>query len=199
MGEKHSAALKDIRQLDDREIAETRERAALAETRAAEAKVAQAKVELQLELVRKRQAPRELNRSIFMAALKDQAKSVAEILYLPEDTEAQHLALEMATAMSHSGWNLEKGPRPLSSKHILSEFQNAPNDQVEIVHSLPLLSLAGGGPGISLVLQAIPAHDGTSPSKSLIDALIKCGFGVSTRSDKGLSGDVVRVIIGPKP
>jgi hypothetical protein len=130
------------------ETARAKESAARSNERAAEA-------ELKLEQLRNQIAPRHLDRTKFIDALKGQPSAPVEVMYITEDAEAFEFAQQIRQALEAAGWQVTKyGPIPRDLK---------------IANSLPSTAMAVGGQpsGVTIVVHDLSPDEQDAVSRKM--------------------------------
>jgi len=186
--------------LTDRQIsARQAARMASAARDAAMANERAAKAELELAQLRKRQDPRQLNTSAFIAALNRTPKCDVEILYQPDDPEAHQLAMQIFMGVV-SGWQpanpLKSWPRPIPASAVAPHLRELPP---KLLQGLPPMSRIALSPfGISIIAKKSPTED-HAPRTALKGAFRAGGIGFARSSNSDMPDDLLLIVVGPKP
>ena len=132
-------------------IADANARTAEAGQRAAQADQKAAEAELTLEQLRRQVGPRQINRNIFLNALKDQPKAPTEVLFLKDDPDSFFLAQQIWQMLRDAEWDVTP-PAPVQ-----------PSD---LYPTSPTVMSAGGQPsGVTIVAHFVSVEEGEAMSK----------------------------------
>lgn len=163
-------------------------------------------VEAQLSLrerIERQERPRWAYIGKLAGFLKGKPKGTVEIIYAPEDKEAQALAMGLEMELSAgAGWRISRQFRPFSaddSSQILPRYSTPAMKSLY----LPLLTRVGGtDKGLSMIISPEDAYEALPKEGTAVHALlfglIGCGFEVYEEIDDRLPHDNVRIVVGPK-
>jgi hypothetical protein len=151
-----------------------------------------------------RQFNRRLDSAKFVKLLSGKPKARAEVLYNPNDLEAWDFALDIyqwlgkgpSKTDTGAGWKVSP-PKPIPANivGIGNTLSNAP--------PAVRCGASGSQSGISFIAKDVSSQDSPlgSLSKALTLSIMPTSRGTSWMSteDKALSGDLIIVVVGPKP
>ena len=174
-----------------KDLALTNERAATLENSAAQAK-------LELEHIKKKVGPRQLNREAFLKALENQPKLPIQILYLRDDPDSFEFAQQIEGVLKEAKWEVQsRNPIPTPSTP----------------RSEPTTMSVGGQPtGVTVSAHSLSEEEINAgmnrtlgkPWKKTPWTVLVFAFEQSMGESKASSHDsvpagVLRVVVGPRP
>ncbi len=166
------------------------------EKETAVARERQAGAERLLAEVSKRMGPRLLNIPVFREAMKGKPKGKCEIVYWPNDSEAQEYSLQFLRWLGAgidgdgAGWEV-LDPKPMAKDLRL------PNLPMEVQLGSSMIHLEASG--ISLIIPSTYKGDDTTAVGALVTALMKSGISFAYRVEPSFPKDAVTIVVGPKP
>jgi len=186
---------RDLQTFADARNAEFHARAAAAEQRTAE-------LQLDIERLRLKTGPRidSFDFTRLTEMLQSCPRGIVEILYLPNDGEAQWFALRLLSAIRSAGWEARPdGVFPIPEDVVPAILRDLP---LSITKNMSLTIRVGAQPtGVSLVARSIDEENMPATSTYLIlrNALTKCGASPAGGFDDSLPENVVRLVVAQKP
>lgn len=172
----------------------------IAKAQASDAIARQKEAELQLERLRAKMGPRQIDSAIFLATLEGKPKALVEIMFPKEDGESFMLAIQFRDHLRVAKWDVGE---PISVPHTdIPRLANQPSH----------MAAGAQATGVAVVVRADTQEDvnrasdfkANTPINALRDAIVKTLGGVA-----GYAGgpDVfsapplgtVRIVVGPKP
>jgi hypothetical protein len=190
------------------------------QTAASDAKIAQQKVEIELEQQRqktaeaeksllelaKKQAGRTIEKGALSSLLKGKAVGTVTIWYEPDDTEAYHFAMIIFSEFTGTGWTTHTVERipdnasltaslPPEARGLIPPQSFAAERQL-----LPISVRGGGGAGLALIAHSIqPGQPEDGAFRVLYAALLSVNKQLASRPNADLPENTFIIVVGPKP
>ena len=189
----------EVNKIQKKENEEQVEKLRELDKQVADARTAQAEAELQLANVKKRQNPRQLKVGEFAAELGKYPATEVEILFQPNDNEANQLAMQLFMGVM-SAWPNSKVPksypRPIPDTAVRSDLIGVPQ---AVLNGMGPAMRVGAQPfGVTVLANSPPSGD-DAPHRPLCNAIKAGGLGVASATDSGMPDGLLLVVVGEKP
>jgi hypothetical protein len=156
------------------------------------------------ERVKRQHAPRWVFLEPLSKFLFNRPAGSVEIVFAPEDDEAQKTAMGIALHVGPTpNWKIIGLPHPYSEEDVIPRFQTP--DMKKNVFHVPLFERVGGISDITVLFSPVDAGTDVVPFpragtavEALWRGLIACGFEPVSEEDPQLTAGTARIVVGPK-